>query len=322
DGTFFLGSTAGGTYSVTSLGVGAGGIYRLGGGGNTLTITSNVLAANTSLQVGVPLANGTGALSNGGGTVAFNVAQGTAGTYAGAVAITSATLTLLNNNGTANNNATTAQTQTLTGDVTLNGSATLNAGPSGQTFSSVLVALAGKLNYGGNVLTLGNGVVQLTGAAATGSGGTVLAGGVVLHVANMNQLAGGNLQLSSGAFVLGKDDGTGVAPSWTQFNARYSGGYGGGLNKWQITGSGGGFAGKGSPGDTVTLALDNVNNSAYGYVTSQTLFDRDFRLGAERRGNLTGVSGSQVFYANLPVVVAQNTVLSGIRNISVAPTGP
>ena len=33
-------------------------------------------------------------------------------------------------------------------------------------------------------------------------------------------------------------------------------------------------------------------------------------------------AGSQAFYANAPVVLAQNTVLSGVRNISLAPTGP
>jgi hypothetical protein len=34
------------------------------------------------------------------------------------------------------------------------------------------------------------------------------------------------------------------------------------------------------------------------------------------------VSGSQVFYADAPVIIAQNTNLSGVRTITIAPTGP
>ena len=45
-------------------------------------------------------------------------------------------------------------------------------------------------------------------------------------------------------------------------------------------------------------------------------------LGSDRRGGQPGAAGSQVFYANAPVVIAQNTVLSGVRTITLAPTGP
>ncbi len=312
NGTFYLGSTAGGTYAGTALTIGAGNVWRLGGGGNTLTISNNIITDANPVLIGAGLANGTGALANGGGTVAFSVTQ----TYTGTTTITSATVAYINN---TTSNSTTAFTQTLTGNIILTGNATINAGGSA-AFTSNYLLIKGRLIYGGNTLTFQNGVVALdpSAPAASGTGNTVVAGGVTLHVSTMNQLSPGNLQLNNGTFVLGKDDGTGVAPSWTQFMAFYSGGYGSGMNQWQITGANGGFAAKGAP---ATILVNNTN-SPYGYVTSQTLFDRDFRLGNDRRGNLTGVAGSQVFYANQPVILAQNTSLSAIRNISIAPTGP
>jgi autotransporter-associated beta strand protein len=316
NGTFSLGSTLGGTYSGTALTIGAGNVWRLGGGGNTLTITNAIITDGggpTPVQVGVPLANGTASVTNGGGTVNFNVTQ----TYTGTTTLAGVTVTYIDN---TTSNSTTVFSQTLIGNIILMGNSTINAGGSA-AFTSNYLLVKGQLNYGGNTLTFGNGVVALdpSAPAASGAGNTVLAGGVTLHLSAMNQLSPGNLQLNNGTFVLGKDDGTGVAPSWTQFMAFYSLGYGSGPNQWQITGSTGGFAAKGAP---ATILVNNGANSVYGYVTSQTLFDRDFRLGNDRRGNLTGVAGSQVFYADQAVILAQNTSLDAIRNISIAPTGP
>ena len=79
------------------------------------------------------LASGTAALSNGGGTVAFNVAQG----YTGTTTITSATVTYFNNGGVAANDVTTAQTQTLVGDIYLTGNATINAGETTQPHGTI-----------------------------------------------------------------------------------------------------------------------------------------------------------------------------------------
>jgi autotransporter-associated beta strand protein len=315
NGTFFLGTTAGGTYTPATLGVGAGGVYRLGGGGGALTVNNNVVTGANNLVVGAALANGTGALSNGGGTVNFQVAQG----YTGTTTLTSVTVTYLN--ASANNNAATALTQPLAGDVFLQGSPTINAGPSGQTFSSVVLTIQGKLNYGGNTLTLQQGVTALTGGTATGSGNTVLAAGATLNVANMNELPSGNLQLTNGAFVLASDsNSTAGAPTWTNFMAKYTGGYGAGPNQWQLA-SGGGFAAQGS-GPATILISNSSPSAAYGILTPQTVFDQSFRLGSDRRGTLTGAAGSQALYANAPVVIAQNTVLSGVRTITMAPTGP
>jgi autotransporter-associated beta strand protein len=315
NGTFYLGASSGstGTYSNASLTIGAGNVWRLGGGGGTLNISNNVITGSSPVLIGAALASGTGSVTNGGGTVNFSVTQ----SYTGTTTLGGVTVTYINNTTT---NSTTAFSQTLTGAVTLLGSSTINAGGSA-AFTSNYLLIKGGLNYGGNSLTLQNGVVALdpTAPAATGTGATIVNGGVTLHVSAMNQLSIGNLQLSNGTFVLGKDDGTGVAPSWTQFNSFYSGGYGSGQNQWQITGGNGGFAAKGAP---ATILINNAGNTAYGYVTSQTVFDRDFRLGNDRRGNLTGVAGSQVFYADQPVILAQNMTLDALHNIGVAPTGP
>jgi autotransporter-associated beta strand protein len=63
-GKWFLGSASSGTYSPTTLTVGADNLYRLGGGGGALTISgANALTGNTSLQVGFSGNNGNGMLT-------------------------------------------------------------------------------------------------------------------------------------------------------------------------------------------------------------------------------------------------------------------
>ncbi len=62
NGKFFLAATGGArTYGLTSLGVGAGGTYRLGGGGQALTLSgANVLLGPHRLQVGSQATNAAG----------------------------------------------------------------------------------------------------------------------------------------------------------------------------------------------------------------------------------------------------------------------
>src|SRR5205823_12317717 len=92
-------STVGGTYAGTAL-TPSGGVYRLGGGGNTLTVNNNVVSGANNVVIGAALASGTGALSNGGGTVNFQVAQG----YTGTTTLTSVTAGYLNASANNNNN--------------------------------------------------------------------------------------------------------------------------------------------------------------------------------------------------------------------------
>ena len=60
--------------------------------------------------------------------------------------------------------------------------------------------------------------------------------------------------------------------------------------------------------NTGTVTLSDSRGNAYASAAPRTTW--------------AGNWSSQVFYANAPVVIAQNTVLSGVRTITLAPTGP
>lgn len=83
DGHWYLGSSIGGTYSATTLGAGAGNTYRLGGGGSTLTISSNVLVDGTGTLSGTRVVYGKAFAANGNGTVTIGLGgtTGTSGTF-------------------------------------------------------------------------------------------------------------------------------------------------------------------------------------------------------------------------------------------------
>ncbi len=81
-GNSYLGATSGVSYTASSLAPGADGVYRLGGGGNTLTLTGagNLIAgAGNDLVVGAAGFNGT-APTNGTGTVVLQGANSFTGT--------------------------------------------------------------------------------------------------------------------------------------------------------------------------------------------------------------------------------------------------
>ena len=73
-GAWFLGSQLGGTYTASSLGHGSGNLYRLGGGGATLTLSqANVLTGTSGVLVG-------SVAQAGSGTVVFSSSQNYSGT--------------------------------------------------------------------------------------------------------------------------------------------------------------------------------------------------------------------------------------------------
>lgn len=83
NGTLFLGSTGNGSYSASALTVGAGNVYRLGGGTGNLQINSAVLGGTSSVQIGV-MSNGDQAasvqLQNLTGIIQLNRSQSYSGT--------------------------------------------------------------------------------------------------------------------------------------------------------------------------------------------------------------------------------------------------
>jgi autotransporter-associated beta strand protein len=79
----FLGSTSGGNYTATTLGVGTGNTYRLGTGGSTLQINSPVLTGANSVIIGAVTGTPGANLIGNGGTVILN----TANSYTGGTTI-------------------------------------------------------------------------------------------------------------------------------------------------------------------------------------------------------------------------------------------
>jgi len=147
--------------------------------------------------------------------------------------------------------------------------------------------------------TGGPGTPNLTGTIVVNGG---------LAVSNMNQLFDGWLNINTGVMVLDNI-------SWSNFMTDRSAGYrasAGVNNTWGISG-GGGFAARTTP---LNIVIDNATpSSAYGTITAQAVFDRNFTLGSTARGT------DGLLYANQPVTVEQHTVLNGSRTVTVALNG-
>ena len=120
DGTFQFANTGNFTYSATTLGVGAGSTYRLGGNAQNFTIT----AANTNVLTGTASVR-LGSLASTGGTFTFNSTNDYSNGTVIARGITAAWNT--------SNNAGGANTPLGTGQVDVFGNATANATAAGGT---------------------------------------------------------------------------------------------------------------------------------------------------------------------------------------------
>ena len=142
DGTLFLGAgVTATTYSPTTLGVGAGGTYRLGGGNATLTLTNtagNILTGANALQVGN--ASAFGGFGQAGNVTLNNFNDFTGGTV---VDMGSSTFTVAGINGLSTGSLTT-----WTGTTTINAaqSFTTNAINGGTVNSSNVRGMGGNTN--------------------------------------------------------------------------------------------------------------------------------------------------------------------------------
>ncbi|MCX6878881.1 MAG: autotransporter-associated beta strand repeat-containing protein [Verrucomicrobia bacterium] len=199
NGAWFLGSAVSSNYSATTLTVGAGNTYRLGGGGATLTLSAaNVLTGANNVLVG-------SSSTNGAGTVTLSSASGQ--NYTGTTTVTGgATLSIGGDNRLG--------TGTGVGNIVLNGGALsasasftlaigrgIAVGPASGSGSGTLdVAGSQTLTYSGIIANngggtggltkTGSGTLTLTGAN-TYSGTTGISGGV-LNFANLGNLGIGN----------------------------------------------------------------------------------------------------------------------------------
>ena len=314
---------------------------------NNFTGTTNVAGAG-----GLRLTNVNAIASSSGVTLdngVLDLRSNTAATF-NVAAVTTGTA----NNGTINvdnNGSGTNTTLTASGPITVQSGRTLTVtGGNGYSLGAAqTLTLAGSaatdsvnanvpffvnapVAYGTNTLSTSGTSTVVLSQAATGTGSTTVNGvasaqnvvNAPLAISNPNQLGPGNLKLNGTAIVL---DNTGGA-----FNAGLGGRtFGTGANQFQITtltvaglstntgtgpnGSylyGGGFAARGNP---VTVSSTDTGSTA--------AFNTNFTLGST--ATIPGVSG---FYANAPVNLAANTVLTAgtapalDRYITVAATGP
>jgi fibronectin-binding autotransporter adhesin len=313
-----------GTITIDQNAAGGRAVYRIGGHGNQdFTVSGNIVdgsgGAGNALR-----------LHNKGGNTFF--ITGTGNTYAGGTIIEDSNnnvievdaASALGTGGVTIQNegyvrlraaANVAAGQT----VTIEGGGKLAFGSAGMDFDRPIAltgnatlaalqvaAVSGSVDLGNHNLSVdGPTVLYLDPSSASNFGGDATVKGGGLHVAAMGGLPTGNLNLNDGVLVL---DGSGsAAPSWSDLTSARS--YGSGAGEWEL--NGGGFAAKGTK---ATILADNASNSAFGATTSYALFDRDFVLGA--RGEVSGT-----YWADASIEIAQNTTLTGSRNIFVAPTG-
>ena len=294
-GYWFLGSgSLGSTYAASSLTVGTGNLYRLGGGGGSLTFsTASVLTGNSAVQVGF-------AGLNGDGTVYVTANQN----YTGTTTILNGILRVRSDGATAGQPGGLGNVPaTVTAaDIVINGgtlslspvgsSMVLNAnrgiviGPaSGSGNGSIEIASSKSGSYAGiianngsgtgNFIKTGSGTLILTGAN-TYSGTTTISAGT-LNFSNLGNLGTGNAIIINGGTL---QYATGNTVDITTRTVTTTAASGGAIdtngndvtfNASAITGTGGfGKAGNG----TLTL---NVANS---YTGDTTITAGTLKIGA------------------------------------------
>ena len=231
NGAMSMGSSLIGSYVASTLGVGTGNTYRLGGGGGTLTLTqADVLTGDhslvivgpgtvvlpqsqdftlgTTVQSGTVAIGSTGSLGSGPVTVQGGAIQGTGSpitlfndmTFAGNFAVSGASdLTLA---GTEKLTGNRTVTVTNTGTTTISGNVTQDvAGRSLTIKGTGSVVLSGNNSFTGG-LSIQGGTVTL--AAEQHFGGTTIVDLGSSLVLNADLLGGGNVTVCGGATLSGE----------------------------------------------------------------------------------------------------------------------
>lgn len=345
NGTLFLGAhLANTTYQASTLGVGAGGVYRLGGGYNQLTIANpdnNILTGANSLQIGTNLING--GFNNASPQVillgANNFTGGTTVDFA------SGTLNVNGKDALGTGSLTTysgitniAQPQSISGVHIYGGTVNVNAaGGLGSTTDIDVGAGTGlsvgptlafaNADYNFNALKLAGNTTLRPVSSVRFSGPVSYTRGMTLTINGTNGL----VYLSSPT-VTGNDSSVNVTITGGALALNNLGQLpGGNLNinggvfvlnntTWDafLASRSGGMAASG-PGtwqfNSGGFAARGTAVTLSGAAFTASSFDRNVTLGSA--GTVDGV-----LHANASVTVAQDTTLTGKRIFTVAATGP
>ncbi len=151
------------------------------------------------------------------------------------------------------------------------------------------------------------------GAPTTGAGNLAIHRGA-MAISNTNQLPSGNLDLGFGGGGVLVLDGV----TWAQFNLNRANGFGAGAAQWQATT--GGLAVRSMPLVIDSAGIPGVNVGASDYTDTggkdvRSYFDGNIYLGS-------ALTKDGALFANAPVTVAINTILTDRRSWYHAVTGP
>jgi len=294
NGQWFLGSQGTGTFDGSTLAAASDNIYRLGGGGGSLTFNqTNVLTGANEVQIG---STSTG----GGGTVIFGAAQN----YTGATTVSGGTLKL--GHAGALGDATTH-----TSGVTVNGAAifdlagfsptynaplVLNSTANGFDVGAFLNSGASSATYGGTVNLQkqtrfgGTGAMLLTGAI-TGNGVKVIKDSTgLLELQNSGTVTLGDLQGNRGTVQV--DSGTTLNVTSIDIGTGNSVGSGLILNGGSVTSTGQVRFGQGSGSASGTLTLNSGTLTVPALTKGSLTFNVNFN-----GGTLKANAASSTFFS-------------------------
>jgi fibronectin-binding autotransporter adhesin len=257
-GQWFLGAQGTGTFNGTTLAPSSDGIYRLGGGGGTLTFNqTNVLTGANEVQIG--------STSTGGGGV---VILGAAQNFTGATTVNGGTLRL-------GNAGALGDVTTHTTGVTVNGAAIFDLGGTSPTYNAPLVLNStangfdtGAFLNSGAAATFGGMVTLQKQTRFGGSGAMLLTGTITGNGVNFIKDSTGLLELqNSGTVTLGAFQGnrgtlqvnSGTTLNFTSMSVGTGNSVGAGLtlNGGAVTSSGTATFGAGSGTASGSLTLNS-----------------------------------------------------------------
>lgn len=280
-----IGTTSTFTGAAANVATGAGSLYRLGGGGGTISFnTANLFTSTNAVQIGSTATNGTG-------TVAFGASQN----YTGNTAIASGSALQITG-------ASQLNSGTYAGDFSMAGGALTYNSSSAQTFSGNLTGAAGTLTKAGA------GTLTLSGTNSY-SGVTTLSGGTLAVVGPA--LGSGAITWATNNTTLQfqNDSNLTVTNTWSTW----------GVQNQVITKTL--VVDRMTPGSAVDLTFNQQPNTTNGVVlnlqkgsnitsgTPTITFSAGFTSSDSNNGTLTGTGGSAPNTFN-PTGV--NVVINGI----------